>query len=110
MIMTGCIREISDEAETVRLFYLASLDDSSENISKCIRDHWHVENSLHRVLDVTFRQDECRIGTVNAAASFAILKHAAMDLLRRAPGKMSRPQKRHSAARDDDCMEQIIRQ
>ena len=34
--MTGCIREISDEAETVRPFYIASLDNSPENISKCI--------------------------------------------------------------------------
>ena len=109
MIMTGCIREISDEAETVRPFYIASLNDSPENISQYIRDYWQVENSLHRVLDVTFRQDECRIGAGHAAANFATLKHAAMNLLRRAPGKMSRPQKRYSAARDDACMEQIIR-
>ncbi len=79
-----------------------------ETLAKYIRDHWQVENSLHRVLDVTFGQDECRIGTGNAAANFATIKHAAMNLPRRAPGKMSLPQKRHSAAWDDD-MEKIIR-
>ena len=69
-IMTGCIREISDEAETVRSFYIASLDDSPENISQYIRDYWQVENSLHRVLDVTFRQGACRIGSAPCRREF----------------------------------------
>ncbi len=60
-------------AETVRPFYIASLDDSPENISKYIRDHRRdhrqVENSLHRVLDVAFRQDEYRIGAGHAAVN-----------------------------------------
>ena len=74
------------------------------------RLHRQVQNSLHRVLDVTFRQGECRIGTGNDAANFATIKHAAMNLPRRAPGKMSLPRKRHSAAWDDDDMEKIIHQ
>ena len=80
--------------------------------------HWQVENCLqnclHRVLDVTFRQDDCRIRTGNAAANFATINHAAnhpaLNLLRRAPGKISLPQKRRSAASHDTCMETVIRQ
>ena len=79
-------------------------------MAKYIRDHWQVENSLHRVLDVTFRQDESRIRTGNAAASFATINHAAINLLRKTPGKISLPQKRRSAAWDDDYMHKIIRQ
>lgn len=43
-----------------------------------IRNHWQIENSLHWVMDVTFRQDECRIRTGNAAANFATIKLAAV--------------------------------
>ena len=109
VIMTEYTRETGGKAETVTRFHIASFEAEPETLAKYIRDHWQVENSLHRVLDVTFGQDECRIGTGNAAANFATIKHAAMHLLRRAPGKMSLPQKRHSAAWDDDYMEKIIR-
>ena len=75
-----------------------------------IRNHWQIENNLHWVMDVTFRQDECQIRTGNPAANFATIKHAAVNLLRRDPGRMSIPQKRHSAAWDDDYMYKIITQ
>ena len=80
-------------------------------MARYIRDHWQVENCLHWVLEVTFRQDDCRIRKEIAAAIFATFNHAAINLLKRVPGKkMSMPQKRHSAALDDDYMEAIIRQ
>ena len=80
-------------------------------MARYIRDHWQVENCLHWVLDVTFRQDDCRIRKENAAANFTTINHAAINFLKRVPGKkMSMPQKRRSAAWDDDYMEAIIRQ
>ncbi len=108
VIMTEYTRETGGKAETVTRFHIASLEVEPGPLAQCIRDHWQVENSLHRVLDVTFRQDECRIGTGNAAANFITIKHAAMNLPRRTPGKMSLPRKRHSAAWDNDDMEKII--
>jgi len=110
VVMTEYTREIRGNAETVRQFYIASFEEEPKRMAKYIRDHWQVENSLHWVLDVTFRQDESRIRTGNAAANFATINHAAMNLLRKTPGKMSLPQKRHSAAWDDDYLEKIIRQ
>lgn len=109
LIMTEYTREIRDKAETVRLFYIASFVDSPERMAQRIRNHWQVENCLHWVLDVTFRQDECRIRNGNAAANFATVNHAAMNLLRGVPGKLSLPQKRRSAAWDDEYMETVIR-
>ena len=107
--MTEYTREIRGKAETTRQFYISSFVDSPENMARHIRNHWQVENSLHRVLDVTFRQDDCRIRNGNAAANFATINHAAMNLLRGVPGKMSLPQKRRSAAWDDDYIETVIR-
>ena len=61
--------------------------------------------------DVTFRKDDCRIRKENGTANFATINHAAINLLKRVPGKkMSLPQKRRSAAWNDDYMEVIIRQ
>ena len=108
--MTEYTREIRGKTEAVRRFYISSFVDCPEKMAQHIRSHWQVENSLHWVLDVTFRQDDCRIRQGNAAANFATITHAATNLLRGNSGKISLPQKRRSAAWDDDYMEALIRQ
>ena len=111
IVKTKCTYEIRGESKTEIRFYISSLADSAEKMAQYIRDHWQVENCLHWVLDVTFRQDDCRIRKENAAANFTTINHAAINFLKRVPGKkMSMPQKRRSAAWDDDYMESIIRQ
>ena len=111
IVKTKYTYEIRGESKTEIRFYISSLADSAEKMARYIRDHWQVENCLHWVLDVTFRQDDCRIRTGNAAANFTTINHAAINFLKRVPGKkMSMPQKRRSAAWDDDYMEAIIRQ
>lgn len=109
VIMSEYTREIRGKIETVRRFHIASFVDTPDKMAQHIRSHWQVENSLHWVLDVTFRQDDCRIRKGNAAANFATINHAATNLLRTKPGKISLPQKRRSAAWDDDYMEALIR-
>ena len=109
VILTGYTGEITGKAETVRQLYIPSFLATREKMAQHIRNHRQVENCLHRVLDVTFRQDDCRIRTGKAAAGFATINHAALNLLRRAPGKISLPQKRRSAASDDTYMEIVIR-
>ena len=110
VVMVQSKREIRGNVKTTQRFYIASLDRGAEEMATFIRNHWQIENSLHWVMDVTFRQDECRIRTGNAAANFATIKHAAVNLLRSDLAKISIPQKRHSAAWDDDYMYKIISQ
>jgi predicted transposase YbfD/YdcC len=110
VIMVEYSREIKGKIKTRRRYYISSLNVGPEEISRIIRNHWQIENNLHWVMDMTFRQDECRIRTGNAAANCATLKHAANNLLQRAQGKKSLPMKRHSAAWDDDYLEKMIRQ
>ena len=109
VIMTEYTREIRGKVKRIRQFYISSMTADAEKMAAHIRNHWQVENCLHWVLDVTFRQDDCRIRTGNAAANFAAINHAAINLLRQGPGKMSMPQKRRSAAWDDAYMEQLLR-
>jgi hypothetical protein len=63
-----------------------------------IRDHWAIENSLNWVMDMTFRDDECRIRTENTPAIFTTLHHMAHNLVRDAPGKDSIKLRQQTAA------------
>ena len=72
--------------------------------------HWGIENGLHWdwVMDMVFRDDECRIRKQNAPANFATIKHMASNLLRRAPGKDSLRVKRKLAAWDDAYLAALV--
>jgi len=73
-----------------------------------VRSHWAVENSLHWVLDMVFRDDECRVRTAHAPANFTTLKHMALNLLRRAKDKLSIRARRKAAAWDDDFLAGLL--
>jgi predicted transposase YbfD/YdcC len=89
-------------------FYITSLTLLANAIGPMIRDHWAIENSLHWVMDMVFRDDECRVRTENAPANFTTLKHMASNLIRKAPGKDSQRLKRMTAAWDDDFLASLI--
>ena len=47
-----------------------------------VRTHWGIENELHWVLDIAFREDECRIRKGHGPQNFALLRHLALNLLK----------------------------
>jgi predicted transposase YbfD/YdcC len=89
-------------------YYITSLSVPAQTIGPMIRDHWAIENSLHWVMDMVFRDDECRVRTDHAPANFTTLKHMANNLARRAPGKDSVRLKRKTAAWDDDFLAGLV--
>jgi predicted transposase YbfD/YdcC len=89
-------------------YYIASCIAKAPAMAGAIRDHWGVENGLHWVMDMAFRDDECRIRSRNAPANFVTIKHAASNLLRQSKGKESLQLKRHIAAWDIDFLYDII--
>lgn len=108
VVMVESVREIGDKLERETRFYITSLVLLAHALGPIIRSHWAVENSLHWVMDMIFRDDECRIRTNNAPANFTTLKHMAHNLLRKAPGKDSLRLKRKVAAWDDDFLASLI--
>jgi predicted transposase YbfD/YdcC len=108
VVMIESIREINDKIERETRFYVTSLVLLADQLGPIIRSHWAVENSLHWVMDMVFRDDECRVRTDHAPANFTTVKHMATNLLRRATSKDSLRARRKVAAWDDDFLATLI--
>ena len=77
-------REINGAVSTERAYYIGSQGiKSAESFAKAARDHWGIENSLHWVLDIAFREDDCRVRKDHAPHNFAALRKFALALLRK---------------------------
>jgi predicted transposase YbfD/YdcC len=77
------IRELAGQATIERRYYLSSLPLGVENFARAVRGHWGVENKLHWVLDVCFREDQSRARAGFAAENLATLRRLALNLLKR---------------------------
>lgn len=108
IVVVDSTREIAGQVEAETRLYLTSLSLPAARMGTIIRSHWAVENSLHWVMDMVFRDDECRVRTDHAPANFTTLKHMAHNLFRRAPGKDSMRLRRKVAAWDDDFLASLI--
>jgi len=89
-------------------YYISSLPSDAEQFAKAVRSHWGIENSLHYVLDVSFREDECRIRKGNAPQNFAVLRHIARNLLQQEKTKMSIKKKQFRSACDAKFLGQVV--
>jgi len=64
-------------------YYISSLKDpSAEYCQQAVRQHWGIENSLHWILDMSFREDESRIRTDHGPQNMAVLRHIALNLIK----------------------------
>lgn len=102
---------IIKEKETVETrYYLSSLNESSEEHSSAIRNHWIIENSLHWVLDVTFNEDKCRIRKGNGPENMAIVRHTALNLIRQnEDSKTSLKRRKRRAMYSDQYLKDILK-
>ena len=64
-------------------YYISSLTSNAEVFADAVRNHWGIENSLHWVLDMAFREDESRILKDNSPENFALLRKIALNLLKK---------------------------
>ena len=75
-------RRVGDTSTTEPRYYLSSLPPDAARLARVIRSHWGIENRLHWVLDVAFREDHNRARDGHAPENLAILRHVALNLLR----------------------------
>lgn len=90
-------------------YYLTSCPDAPAVLIQAIRRHWAIENSLHWVLDVVFREDEARSRDRVATRNFAVLRKLAFNLLQQGkhqPGSLRA--RRRNAGWNDTYMTQLL--
>ena len=109
VVIVESSRESAGKIERETRFYITSLVVLASLMGPMVRAHWAIENSLHWVMDLVFRDDECRVRTDHAPANFTTIKHIAHNLIRRAPGKESMRLKRKAAAWDDDFLAAMVK-
>lgn len=70
------------QRSTERRYYISSLPAQAQEQNQIVRAHWGIENGLHWVLDVVFKEDDCRIRVGDGAENFAILRRIALNILK----------------------------
>ena len=93
-----------------RRYYLGSAKLNAETFARAVRAHWGIENRLHWVLDVVFRDDLSRLRTGYGPENMAVVKHMAISLLHQAKPTTSLKNRRKRAGWNTRYLEALIRQ
>jgi len=101
-------RHIAEKQTIETIYYITSHKPNARFIADAIRSHWQVENKVHWVLDVVYREDDCRIRRGNGAENIAIFRRLCMNLARLHPKKDSMRGKLKSAGWNDDFREELL--
>lgn len=107
--MVESVRKVDGKTEVETRYFITSLQGNAEKFGNSVRSHWGIENSLHWILDVALREDDCKIRKDNAPQNFAIIRQIAVNLL----GKEKRVKrgiknKQFLAAMDNDYLLRVL--
>jgi predicted transposase YbfD/YdcC len=81
--MVESLREINGKTSVERRYYLSSLPLGVATFARAVRSHWGVENKVHWIMDVCFREDQSRARAGYAAENLATLRRLALNTLRK---------------------------
>jgi predicted transposase YbfD/YdcC len=103
-------RRIGQERSASRRYFISSLESNAKQLLKVARTHWEIENKVHWVLDIAFREDESRVRKGHGAENFAVLRHIALNLLRQeTTARCSIRGKRLKAGWDNDYLLMVLK-
>lgn len=91
-------------------YFISSLKSDSKEILRAVREHWKVENSLHWILDVVFREDESRVRIGHSQKNLTVVRKIALNLLKNEKSvKNGVKAKRFRAGLNSDYLLKVLR-
>jgi predicted transposase YbfD/YdcC len=100
--------ELKDRCRFDTRYFIASAALTAEAAAAAVRGHWTIENQLHWVLDVTFKEDLSRLRTGHGAKNMAIVRHFTINLVRTTTDKKSLKLRRKAAGWDTKYLASIL--
>lgn len=106
--MVICERTVGGKTTAETRYYITSLESDAAELARAVRAPWRIENSLHWVLAVVFREDDSRLRMGHSAQNFAVIRLALNLLKQEQTLKRGIKSKRMKAAMDTNYLLRVL--
>ena len=100
--------QLADKSRKDVRYFISSAGLSAERAAAAVRGHWGIENRLHWVLDVLFKDDQSRLRKGHGAKNMAVVRHFALNLIRSANDKKSLKTRRKLAGWSPEYLAELL--